>query len=146
MNPRGRPATRVPHSAARWGTSPPPAVGRPPGPADVAGIDPLDVAHTISTQMQEHAHRTIDQADFAVLVRDGADPRVDPQLSRPPDFVVATKADLIGHHADAPLHVSAIGRMARDSGLDARLGEKVTSELARLTAHKLAEARSGSGD
>ena len=39
------------------------------------------------------------------------------------------------------LHVSAIGRAARDTGLNARMGEMVVSELAALAAHKLAAAR-----
>jgi tRNA modification GTPase len=50
----------------------------------------------VARQMREKAFRAAETADVLVLVRDVTDPRPElPSLPRAPDFVIATKADLL---------------------------------------------------
>ena len=87
---------------------------------DVAGLDhPAD--DTIERQMQHHARRGIEEADFAIHVIDSAAPNESSPLPRPADLVVMSKSDL----------ASAAGGIAISAKTGAGL-ERLRSEMNRL--------------
>ena len=77
---------------------------------DVAGLEEIgdagDGRDAIEDQMDRHARRAIEAADFVVLVRDATDDRVPLAMSRAADLIVETKADL-ANVATTPQSVSA---------------------------------------
>ncbi len=76
---------------------------------DVAGVEEAaPAAGEIARQMHERALRTVDEADFVVLVRDVTDSRPILELARKADLVVRTKIDLSsGSEIESGLAVSA---------------------------------------
>ena len=62
---------------------------------DVAGLEESPPTDTIASQMHQRALRTLQEADFMILVRDLTDPRPLLSLPRHPNLLVQTKLDLI---------------------------------------------------
>lgn len=118
---------------------------------DVAGLDDSH-GQAIQAQMQEMAHRAIEQADVLVLVRDLTDHRPDVALPRPVDLRVRSKADLLQNRPDesGDLLVSALmgsGMSALRDALDrAAFGSDAPGAALALTSRHLGcldEAMSG---
>jgi hypothetical protein len=100
--------------------------------AQVAG---LEEAGNDPIRISEWAHEIKGLADMAGLPAAG---RIAEGLCR--YLEQSQLAGLAPDGAVLALHVSAIGRAAREPGLDPRMGETMTSALAALAAHKLAAA------
>lgn len=83
---------------------------------DVAGIEPVaDDVHGIHAAMQDRARRTVEEADFVLLVRDVTDSMPATELPRTPDLILRNKIDLRSTVAPAnAIDVSA----ATGAGLD----------------------------
>jgi len=66
---------------------------------DVAGLEEDDTAPAgdIPTQMRDRALRAVESADLVIFVRDATDPRPPLAPGRPPNLIVLTKQDLVGH-------------------------------------------------
>jgi tRNA modification GTPase len=62
---------------------------------DVAGLEEQAPSGEIPMQMHQRALRTLEEADFVILVRDLSDPRPLLALPRHPNLLVQTKKDLI---------------------------------------------------
>ena len=75
---------------------------------DVAGLEENPPGDNIARQMHERALRTLEEADFVVLVHDIPDRRPLLELARSPHLVARTKKDLLPHAAeDGSILISA---------------------------------------
>jgi tRNA modification GTPase len=61
---------------------------------DVAGLEETSPIEPIAAQMHQRALRTLEEADFVILLHDFTDHRPLLQLPRQPDLLVKTKSDL----------------------------------------------------
>lgn len=98
----------------------------PPGMSEdsaknvATGSGDLPSARLIEWQMERHARRALEEADHLILVRDATDPRPALALSRTPDLVVRSKADLI---EDAAVGAPAPGTCSDVIDLSAKTGQ-----------------------
>ena len=82
---------------------------------DVAGLEPTH-DDAIARQMQHHAGRAIEEAEFVIHVIDGAVPNVAAVLPRDADLTVVTKADL---GTSLPRQAGHLISARRGDGIDA---------------------------
>ena len=80
---------------------------------DVAGLDDSpDATGEIEQQMRDHTLRTVNAADFVLLVHDVTSNATPLRVSRPPDMVIRTKCDLL----PSPLGTTDTLRFTPSSG------------------------------
>jgi hypothetical protein len=95
----------------------------------------LENAGRNNNRLLEMAHEIKGFAETAGLLSTG---RIAEGLCR--YFEESEKLGLVPDQAIVSLHVSAIGRAARDQNVASQMSDAVARELASLVAHKMAEA------